>query len=107
MTVVASNASQHDTVSGTARIGARNSTVRMVRQILAERGLSESLGADDDGFYFVNEDAREFGICYNALGRNRAESRLLECCRALSQRGFTLSLFLSRRTSALFVRNER
>jgi hypothetical protein len=32
---------------------------------------------------------------------------LLECCGALSQRGFTLSLFLSRRTSALYVRTER
>lgn len=85
----------------------------MLRLILADHGLSESLGADDEGFYFVAEDATEITISYNAMGQNRAAARaralrreagLLKCCRALAQRGFTLTLFLSERTSALFVR---
>jgi hypothetical protein len=97
MTVAVSKAGQHETLAGT--------TVRMAREILAEWGLCESRGADEEGYYFLNEDAREFCICYNALGQNRVG--LLECCRALAHRGLTLSLFLSTRTSALYVRNER
>jgi hypothetical protein len=105
MTVAASKASDYDTLSGTGGTERRYSTVRNVRKILIEQGLCESRGVDDEGFYFVSEDAPEVGICYNALGRN--ETGLLECCRVLAQRGFTLSLFLSARTSALYVRNER
>jgi hypothetical protein len=89
-------------------------TVRMLREILAGQGLRESLGTDDEGFYFVAEDAAEISIYYNTVepgrddGRGRApagEAGLLTCCHALARRGFTLTLFLSGRTSALFVRN--
>jgi hypothetical protein len=86
----------------------------MLREILAGQGLRESVGTDDEGFYFVAEDAAEVSIYYNTIEQNRpaaaarareSEAGLLRCCQTLAQRGFTLTLFLSGRTSALFVRN--
>jgi len=94
--------------------GRAGETVRMLREILAAGGLRESLSADDEGFYFVAEDAAEISIYYNSIEQNRPAARvraregeagLLKCCQTLAQRGFTLTLFLSGRTSALFVRN--
>jgi len=116
MTVAARKAHGADTLPGTPaeRRGSTPETVRMLREILAGQGLRESLSTDDEGFYFVAEDAAEVSIYYNASEQNRpapparareSEAGLLKCAQTLAQRGFTLTLFLSGRTSALFVRN--
>jgi hypothetical protein len=90
-TVVSPNDKQEDTLA-------------VLREILSDQGLSESLSSSDEGYYFVAERAGEIAIYYNAVGEMR-EAGLLTCCRALARRGLTLSLFLSERTSALFVKH--
>jgi hypothetical protein len=83
-------------------------TARILREILSDQGLSESFSATDDGdegFYFVAEGAAEVTIYYNADGETR-DIGLLKCCSAIAQHGFALTLFLSKRTSAIFVRDD-
>jgi hypothetical protein len=94
-----------DTAIGTVPFEGQRAlrTAGMVREILSAQGLREAQSVADEGFYFEAEGASEITIVYNAVDESR-DTGLLKCCQALSQHGLTLTLFLSERTSALFVR---
>jgi hypothetical protein len=107
VSVVVPKANQDETVleiNPFGRTRARE-TARTLREILCDQGLSESFSATDEGFYFVAEGAAEVTIYYNADGETQNVG-LLKCCSAIAQHGFALTLFLSKRTSAIFVRDD-
>ncbi len=107
MSVVVSKADQDDAVPDITPFGRTRAreTARILRKILSAQGFSESCSATEEGFYFVAEGATEVTIYYNAVGETR-DVGLLKCSRAIAQHGFALTLFLSKRTSALFVRDD-
>lgn len=85
-----------------------------LRNLLIELGLPESHTAEDEGFAIAAEGRNEVSVQFNGIGRNGASTRreqtrrhaaaLLELCSALSERRLALTLFLSPRNLALFVR---
>jgi len=107
VSVVAANANQDETVLENAPFGKKRvrETARMLRKILSDQGFSESCSASEEGFYFVAEGATELTIYYNAAGE-AGDVGLLNCSRAIAHYGFALTLLLSKRTSALFVRDD-
>jgi hypothetical protein len=106
VSVAGPKANQKETVPEITSFGETHisKTTSISREILSDQGLSESWSAAEEGSYFVPEGATEVTVYYNAAGKTR-DVGLLKCCRAVAQHGFALTLFLSERTSALFVRD--
>jgi hypothetical protein len=90
--------------------------IETLREVLAQACGGESRAAGQEGIYFAIEGKNEVSLHYDgaeheglSLGAARsrkAKSDVLAACRILAERGYALTLVLSPRTLALYVRSE-
>jgi hypothetical protein len=85
----------------------------IVRRVLVREGVRESRSDDEEGVFLVVESRSEVSLQYHTARRDgllsvdvphRAQAEVLKCCAALARHGFALTLVLSPRTLALYVR---
>jgi len=90
--------------------------VEQLREILAREGIRASSSADQEGIFFAIEGPDEVSLLYNlsedknaspiAASFQMARNDLVRCCSVIADLGFAVTLILSPRTLALFVRSE-
>jgi hypothetical protein len=90
--------------------------VAQLREILEREGIRGSCSADQEGFFFAIEGPDEVSLQYNlsedksaspgATSSQKARNDLVRCCSVIADLGFAVTLILSPRTLALFVRSE-
>ncbi len=105
------------TPSGPSRSNiVRGEAVLALRQIFAREGMRESCSAEQEGVFFTAEGRGEVSLQYNMPGHERfshdaasfrkAKDDLLRCSSILAEQGFPVTLIVSPRTLALFVRSD-
>jgi hypothetical protein len=90
--------------------------VEQLRKILEREGIRGSCSADQEGIFFAIEGPDEVSLQYNlsedksasptAASSRKARNELVRCCSVIADFGFAVTLILSPRTLALFVRSE-
>jgi len=90
--------------------------VAQLREILEREGIRGSCSADQEGVFFAIEGPDEVSLQYNlsedksvspgAASSQKARNDLVRCCSVIADLGFAVTLILSPRTLALFVRSE-
>jgi hypothetical protein len=95
----------------------RNRTVvAQLRETLEREGIRGSCSADQEGVFFAIEGPDEVSLQYNmsedktaspaGASSQKARNDLVRCCSVIADLGFAVTLILSPRTLALFVRSE-
>jgi len=104
-------------VAPSHRIGASldPAVVSALREIFAREGMHESWSAEREGIFIILESHEEVSLQYNlpepesfssnAASYRKAKDQLVRCCSILAERGFLVTLIVSPRTLALFVRS--
>ena len=87
-----------------------------LREILKREGICESFSAEQEGIFFAFEGRDEVSLQYHTSEHERvllgdaaarkAKNDVLRCCSVLADHGFAITLVISPRTLALFVRSE-
>ncbi len=94
----------------------RGGAVVALREIFAREGMRESCSAEQEGVFFTVEGREEVSVQYNmpeherllgdAASFRKAKDDLVRCVRILAEHGFPVTLIVSPRTLALFVRSD-
>ena len=90
--------------------------VEQLREILEREGICGSCSADQEGIFIAIEGPDEVSLQYNlpedtsasptAASSRKARNDLVMCCSVIADVGLAVTLILSPRTLALFVRSE-
>jgi hypothetical protein len=92
----------------------RGEAAAALREIFAREDMRESCSAEQEGMFFSFEGHDEVALQYNipehervapaATSIRKAKDDLVRCCSILAEQGFPVTLIVSPRTLALFVR---